>query len=75
MEKLDVTDRIQGKLCNGNIVLYYNEDEIGEINLSSGLAKYELSEEFQLENNKIYLNQDVEKINNQDTEDCDLGWC
>lgn len=75
MEKLDVTERIHGKLKDGNMILYLDDEQVGEIQMASGTANYQLSQKFELNNNKIYLKQDEKKLEEQDTDDCDLGWC
>lgn len=74
-QKLDVTDRVTGKLKGGEIVLYLENERIGKITLPQDL-NMELSHEFEGNGARIY--QHITAVTEPDAKytDCDEGgWC
>jgi hypothetical protein len=75
-QKLDITERIVGKLQNGSINLFFDNEPIGKITLPEG-SKFEMSHHFEMDQqNRIY--QYYTATNGPDARytDCDEGgWC
>ncbi|OCA87632.1 hypothetical protein A8F94_07175 [Bacillus sp. FJAT-27225] len=74
-QKIDITDRVVGKLKDGEIKLYLEKEEIGRIILS-GKAEFELDKRFEVNEQRIL--QPVTVLGGPDEKytDCDqLGWC
>lgn len=73
--KLEITDRVVGKLENGQIQLYVENEKIGNIELPEGY-KIHLEHHYETDQQKIY--QNVTSTEGQDARytDCDEGgWC
>ncbi|WP_231688121.1 YusG family protein [Bacillus sp. FJAT-18017] len=74
-QKLDITDRVVGKLNNGEIKLYLENEEIGRIALN-GMAEFELDKRFEVAQQRIYQNVTMLSDPDEKYTDCDqLGWC
>lgn len=74
-EKLDITDRVTGKLENGEIQLYLEKEPIGKIKLPED-AQLELGHHFVSEQNRIYQHVSVPDQSEPRYTDCDEGgWC
>jgi hypothetical protein len=74
-QKLDVTDRVTGKLENGQIQLYLENEPIGQIKLPEGI-QLELEHHYVAEHNKIYQHVSVPGQSEPRYTDCDEGgWC
>jgi hypothetical protein len=75
-QKLDITDRIVGKLNNGIIELYLENESIGKITLPKD-SQFEMSHHFEIDQQqRIY--QRYTSTNQPDARytDCDEGgWC
>ncbi|CAM3914756.1 YusG family protein [Mesobacillus thioparans] len=74
-QKIDVTDRVTGKLKNGQIQLYLENEPIGNIKLPEGI-QLELKHHYASEQNKIYQHVSVPDQSEPRYTDCDEGgWC
>ncbi|MBT2682580.1 MULTISPECIES: YusG family protein [Bacillaceae] len=74
-QKLDITDRVTGKLENGQVQLYLENEHIGSIELPEGM-QMKLEHHFEAEQNKIYQHVSVPDQSEPRYTDCDEGgWC
>ncbi|MBY0096989.1 YusG family protein [Mesobacillus maritimus] len=74
-KKLDVTDRITGKLNNGEIELYLENNKVGKITLPEG-SQIQLEHHFETDQQKIYQHVSVPGQDEPRYTDCDEGgWC
>lgn len=74
-KKLDITDRVVGKLKNGEIELYLENEPIGRIMLT-GKADFELDNRFDVDQQRIYQNITVTENPGAKYTDCHGGgWC
>jgi hypothetical protein len=74
-QRIDVTDRVIGKMKNGEMELYLDNTPIGKMKISDQM-QVELEHQFEVEQQKIY--QHVTTTENPDAKytDCDDGgWC
>ncbi|MFC4323547.1 YusG family protein [Litchfieldia salsa] len=76
-KRLDITDRVVGKLGPNNMDLYLENELIGKMSLSDEGNRYELNNGFEEEQNKIYQYVDITTGPDQKYVDCDdeNGWC
>ncbi|KAA0545425.1 DUF2553 family protein [Bacillus sp. BGMRC 2118] len=76
-QKLDITDRVVGKLNNNQMDLYVEEQPIGRMLFTNQGNQYELNSGYEHENNKIFHYADVTTGADQKYTDCDEenGWC
>jgi len=76
-QRLDITDRIVGKLGIGEIRLFEENEQIGRILLNRVGGTFELREGYETEKNKIYKYVTVTADPDQKYVDCDSesGWC
>lgn len=73
--KLDITDRVVGKLENGEIELYLENEPIGRVKLH-GKAEFELDQRFAVDGQRIYQNASIIEQPDAKYTDCDQGgWC
>ena len=74
-QKMDITDRVTGKLENGEIQLYLENESIGKIRLPED-AQLELGHHYESEQNRIYQHVSVPDQSEARYTDCDEGgWC
>lgn len=74
-QKIDVTDRVVGKLKNGEIELFLENSSIGKIKLSENI-QVDLNPQFEAEQQKIYQQVTVTEQPDAKYTDCDDGgWC
>lgn len=74
-QKIDVTDRVIGKLKNGEIELFLENSSIGKIKLPEGM-QCELEHHFETDQQKIYQHITATENPNPKYTDCDEGgWC
>jgi hypothetical protein len=74
-KKIDVTDRVVGKLKNGEIQLFLEDSPIGKIQITDEI-NYRLDRHFEVEQQKIYQNVSVPGKDDPKYTDCDDGgWC
>ncbi|WP_264740752.1 YusG family protein [Cytobacillus firmus] len=74
-QKIDITDRVVGKLKNNGIDLYLENEKIGQISLPEG-SSFNLSHHFETDHQKIYQNVSVPDKAQERYTDCDEGgWC
>ena len=74
-QKIDVTDRVVGKLKDGEIQLFLENESIGKIKLKDQI-EVELDHHFETEQKKIYQNVTVTDQPDAKYTDCDDGgWC
>lgn len=76
-KRLDITDRVVGKLNQGHMDLYVGEESIGRILFTEQGNKYDLKSGYEQEANKIFHYADVTTNPDQKYTDCDVeeGWC
>ena len=73
--KLDITDRVVGKLQNGEIVLYLENEQIGKVPLPSG-SDIQLEHHFESAGEKIFQLVSTPSRDEPRYIDCDEGgWC
>jgi hypothetical protein len=74
-QKIDVTDRVVGKLKNGEIELFLENESIGKIKLDEHITP-ELDHHFEADQQKIYQHVTVTEGQDAKYTDCDEGgWC
>jgi hypothetical protein len=76
-QKVDVTERVIGKIKNGELELFLENSFIGKIKRSEGI-QYELEHHFEVDQdqNKIYQQITTTQNPNAKYTDCDDGgWC
>jgi hypothetical protein len=76
-QKQDVTDRIVGKLKNGQIELYLENEQIGKITLPEG-SQFEVTHHFEVDRAQQKVYQHYTSTSGTDARytDCDEGgWC
>lgn len=74
-KKWDVTDRVVGKIKNGEIELMLENKSIGKIKLPENL-EYELEHHFETDQQRIYQHVTVTEGQDAKYTDCDQGgWC
>ncbi|WP_096202511.1 YusG family protein [Bacillus sp. FJAT-45350] len=76
LKKVDVTSKVEGKLENGAMNLYIDEAKVGKIVMTNQGNQYEMAEDFEFEENKVYrYENDHPEKEKQYVEGCDMGWC
>ncbi|MFT4412920.1 YusG family protein [Fredinandcohnia humi] len=75
--RIEITDRVVGKLKNNEMNLYVEQEPIGKIKFSNDGPKYELKQGYEYEENKIYTYADISTSPDMKYVDCDdeNGWC
>lgn len=74
-QKIDVTDRIIGKLKNGSIQLFLENEKIGELSLPEG-SEIQLEHHFEGNQNQIFQHVTTTTGPDMKYTDCeDGGWC
>jgi hypothetical protein len=74
-QKVDVTDRVVGKLKNGEIELYLENEKIGNISLPENLS-ISMDHHFESDQQKIYQHITSTEQPQARYTDCDEGgWC
>jgi hypothetical protein len=76
-QKLDITDRIVGKLNNGTIELFLENESIGKITLPKD-SQFEMSHHFEIDQQQQRIYQHYTSTSQPDARytDCDEGgWC
>ncbi|MEH7301174.1 MULTISPECIES: YusG family protein [Neobacillus] len=74
-QKVDVTDRVVGKIKNGEIELFLESSSIGKIKLPENM-QYDLEHHFEADQQKIYQHVTVTDQPDAKYTDCDEGgWC
>lgn len=74
-QKIDITDRVVGKLKNGEIELFLENERIGKMSIPSGV-EMKLEHHYEGDQQRIY--QHVTTTSGPDARytDCDEGgWC
>lgn len=75
-KKVDITDKVIGKMNGQLMTLYVNNRVIGSMNLNEAAPLFHLKEEYGLEDgNRIYQIQEEGVQKEYYVEGCDLGWC
>ncbi|GGE29638.1 hypothetical protein GCM10011571_34740 [Marinithermofilum abyssi] len=71
----NITNRIIGSIEDGKVLLFYNKEVIGFINLDDATITH--TDRYVVHDHQIYqVVQDGETlIVDSYTRDCDLGWC
>ncbi|MFE8702310.1 YusG family protein [Cytobacillus sp. FJAT-54145] len=74
-QKIDVTDRVVGKLKNGEIELFLENERIGKMTIPTG-CQIELDHHFEGNQEKIYQHVTAPTDPEPRYTDCDEGgWC
>ncbi|WP_449537464.1 YusG family protein [Ferdinandcohnia sp. Marseille-Q9671] len=75
--RIDVTDRVVGKIGNEEMNLFVEKEPIGKIRFTTQGAQYELKQGYEQEANKIFTYADVPTNPDMKYVDCDdeNGWC
>ena len=74
-QKMDITDRVTGKLENGEIQLFLENESIGKIKLPEGV-ELEPEHHYESQQNRIYQHVSVPDQSEPRYTDCDEGgWC
>ncbi|WP_077619266.1 YusG family protein [Bacillus sinesaloumensis] len=75
--RIEVTDRVVGKLGNNEMNLYVEKEPIGKIRFTNDGAQYELKQGYEQESSKIYTYADIPSTPDMKYVDCDdeNGWC
>ncbi|WP_235815117.1 YusG family protein [Neobacillus vireti] len=74
-QKIDVTDRVVGKLKNGEIELYLENEKIGNIQLPNGYS-IQMDHHFETDEQKIFQHVTTTEHPQARYTDCDeSGWC
>ncbi|MFD1737704.1 YusG family protein [Bacillus salitolerans] len=74
--KLDITDRVVGKLNQNQMDLFVEEQPIGKMLFTNQGNQYDLKSGYEQENNRIYHYTEVTTNPDQKYVDCDEnGWC
>lgn len=74
-QKIDITDRVVGKLKNGEIELYLENEKIGNIQLPEGFS-IQMDHHYETDQQKIYQHVTTTEHPHAKYTDCDEGgWC
>lgn len=75
--RIDVTDRVIGKLGNNGMNLFVEKEPIGKIRFTNEGAQFELNQGYEQEESKIFTYADVPTSPDMKYVDCDdeNGWC
>jgi hypothetical protein len=75
-QKLDITDRIVGKLKSGSIELFLENEPVGKITLPEG-SQIEMSHHYEVDQqNRVYQHYTATNQPDARYTDCDEGgWC
>ncbi|MEH7010255.1 YusG family protein [Neobacillus niacini] len=74
-QKIDVTDRVIGKMKNGEMELFFDNTSIGKIQIPGDMT-FQLDQRFEVEQRKIFQNVTVTEQPDAKYTDCDDGgWC
>ncbi|WP_345243166.1 DUF2553 family protein [Pontibacillus salipaludis] len=75
MKKVEITERVVGKVNGDGFELFLNKDRIGEISFRNNKKEYLLQSGFVAEGHRIYKVEEAGEPVTQFVHDCDLGWC
>ncbi|MCA1031592.1 YusG family protein [Bacillus timonensis] len=76
-KRLDITDRVVGKLCESGMDLYVEEEPIGKFITSEEGNRFELKNGYEQDQYRIFKYADVTVGPDAKYVDCDYenGWC
>lgn len=74
-KRIDITDRVYGKLHNGQMNLYLDRETIGEMVPTEHGDEVMLNNGFEYSHERFYQYTDTSKPVKQFVDDCDQGWC
>jgi hypothetical protein len=75
-KKLDVTQRVTGKLVEGQLHLFLDDQMVGKMDISSAAENLQLEPNFEASGNKIIQNYMTPDEAEPRYTDCDEGgWC
>jgi hypothetical protein len=76
-KRIEITDRVIGKLGNGEIRLFEENEQIGRLILNQNQNIFELKNGYEEEQNKIYKYAAITTSPDKKYVDCDSesGWC
>ncbi|WP_223701418.1 YusG family protein [Sutcliffiella deserti] len=76
-KRLDITDRVVGKLSDSGFTLFVEEESIGQVTLSEQGNQYSLKNGYEQEGSKIFQQVQVPSAKDAKYVDCDYenGWC
>ncbi|WP_404429181.1 YusG family protein [Sutcliffiella horikoshii] len=76
-KRLDITDRVNGKLTNQGFELYVENESIGRVTFTEQGNQYALKNGYEQEGSKIFQQVQVPSEKDAKYVDCDYenGWC
>ncbi|WP_100333290.1 YusG family protein [Bacillus alkalisoli] len=76
-QRLDITDRVEGKLCPTGFELFLEKEPIGKVEFAGDGNHFHLKEGFEYEDTKVYQHVQVPAKPDEKYVDCDYenGWC
>jgi len=76
-KKIDITDRVVGKLGTDQLDLYVENEPIGHMLYTNNGNQFNLKEGYEANQNRIYQFADITAGPDQKYVDCDdeNGWC
>jgi hypothetical protein len=76
-QRLNITDRVVGKFSNGQINLFLENEQIGQMVSKGAESSFDLKTNYQYEDNSFYQYVDVPTKQDEKYVDCDdvNGWC
>ncbi len=75
MERIDITSKVYGKFDQNSMNLFLNKEQIGRILFTNEGNRYEFSDGFEFDQDRIFRYERAMEKNGRYVEDCDLGWC
>ncbi|MRX72021.1 DUF2553 family protein [Bacillus lacus] len=76
-KKLDITDRVTGRFIEGQMELFVEKEQIGQMTYGAEGSQVNLKDGYQFEENRFYHYTDVLSKGEEQYVDCDYenGWC
>ncbi|MEA3320372.1 MAG: YusG family protein [Bacillota bacterium] len=76
-KRLDITDRVNGKLTKQGFELYVESESIGQVTFTEQGNQYSLKNGYEQEGSKIFQQVQVPSEKDAKYVDCDYenGWC
>ncbi|KMJ58870.1 hypothetical protein AB685_07275 [Bacillus sp. LL01] len=76
-KRLDITDRVNGKLTDQGFELYVEHESIGQVTFTEQGNQYRLRNGYEQEGSKIFQQVQVPSEKDAKYVDCDYenGWC
>jgi hypothetical protein len=76
-KRLDITDRVNGKITNQGFDLYVEQEPIGQVTFTEQGSQYTLRNGYEQEGSRIYQQVQVPSEKDAKYVDCNYenGWC